>query len=258
LSVAGAGDVDGDGRDDFVVGVPDEIRYWSHGGVGEAVVYSGRTGLQLLVVGGVNFWMNRYDTSFAGESVAPAGDVNGDGYADIAVGDTWGHFGRGDVDIFSGLNGVLLIHVEGEGSDSSLGWWIDGGRDVDGDGRQNVLLSAPGASPGGVVLAGRVDLRDFGTFFVDAIPRHPFANDTLILQAAQIASGQPGGIFLVGLNGTPTFSLLDFGQFDNLGTLWTYGTVPSGLSGASLTIRAYALDPSNRLLVSNDTTIEFQ
>src|SRR6185503_12648564 len=81
-SVASAGDVNGDGYGDVIVGAPD------HGtplhNAGAAYVYLGSaTGLALDPA-----WMVKGDRPEArfGYSVASAGDVNGDGYGDIIVG----------------------------------------------------------------------------------------------------------------------------------------------------------------------------
>ena len=78
-SVSGAGDVDGDGFADLIVGAyfadPGGLPY-----AGSAYVYSGLTGALL----------HQFDGSAAddylGNSVSGAGDVDGDGFADLIVG----------------------------------------------------------------------------------------------------------------------------------------------------------------------------
>ena len=77
-SVALAGDLDGDGFDDLVTG-----QAWSSPG-GYVSVYPGAS---TCVSETAEVVLTRYDSKF-GESVAAAGDMNGDGYEDIAVGDT--------------------------------------------------------------------------------------------------------------------------------------------------------------------------
>jgi hypothetical protein len=78
-SVSTAGDVNGDGFSDLVVGAPNVAR-----GIGRAYIYLGAvSGLSmspavtLVAPSGRNF----------GASVVGAGDVNGDGYADVVVSD---------------------------------------------------------------------------------------------------------------------------------------------------------------------------
>ncbi len=82
-SVAGVGDVESDGFDDLLVGDPTFVT----GGIqaGAAFLYAGSpSGLTLT-----DIWSSSGDTEFASEfgtSVAGAGDVNGDGFADAIVG----------------------------------------------------------------------------------------------------------------------------------------------------------------------------
>ena len=89
-SVASAGDVNGDGFDDLIVGVP---RGASGGAVtGEAYVVFGHGGgfgdVDLASLDPSQGFVLRgaapYD--YAGSSVASAGDVNGDGFDDLIIG----------------------------------------------------------------------------------------------------------------------------------------------------------------------------
>ncbi len=72
-AIAGAGDVDGDSHPDVVVGSGQS------GGTGRIWVYSGATGLVLFSYADAVF-------RDLGYSVDGAGDVNGDGYADVIAG----------------------------------------------------------------------------------------------------------------------------------------------------------------------------
>lgn len=77
-SVSGAGDVNRDGFADVIVGAAATIVGTNT--LGEASVHSGRTGQVLWS------WVGDHDSSAFGYSVSGAGDIDGDGFADIVVG----------------------------------------------------------------------------------------------------------------------------------------------------------------------------
>ncbi|MFQ5607649.1 MAG: thrombospondin type 3 repeat-containing protein [Candidatus Zixiibacteriota bacterium] len=80
-----------------------------------------------------------------GWSVAGAGDVNGDGVHDIVVGARWNDEAGNDagkVYIYSGNNGQLLRIILGESPGDNFGWSVDGAGDVNGDGRDDIIVGA--------------------------------------------------------------------------------------------------------------------
>ena len=125
-SVAGTGDVNGDGIPDFIVGAPNA----SQGDPpGKAFVYSGKDGTVL-------FELASPDTTsdWMGEQVAAAGDVNGDGKPDFICGayaaDPNGMENAGSVYVFSGADGTLLYHIMGTLERRSFGWALAGGKEI--------------------------------------------------------------------------------------------------------------------------------
>jgi hypothetical protein len=142
-SVAGAGDVNGDGYGDVIVGAPDfgsapGLAQVFHGGA------SGLPGTPSWTVGGEDPY-GRFGTSVSG-----AGDVNGDGYADVIVGassyDDGTNDGAGKAYVYYGSAGGLESDpawgVTGEAQYDSFGGWVAGAGDVDGDGFSDVLSGA--------------------------------------------------------------------------------------------------------------------
>lgn len=120
--VGGAGDVDGDGFDDVIVGAD---RFYVPGGyTGFAYVYSGKTGkkLQFLQAGG--------PTARFGNAAAGLGDVSGDGVPDLAVGaideNTSNGNRSGRVHVFSGVRSGLLFDVQDFSAGALSSFRVDG------------------------------------------------------------------------------------------------------------------------------------
>jgi hypothetical protein len=125
-----AGDINKDGFADIVVGA-------DAGGAPEVRAFSGRDNSLLL-----DFFA--YDPAFGGGVRVAAGDVNGDGYADIITGPGYG--GAPEVKVFSGRGGVVLEDYFAYTPLFTGGIFVAAG-DVNGDGLADVITS-PGLGGG--------------------------------------------------------------------------------------------------------------
>ncbi len=141
-SVAGAGDVNGDGYGDVVVGARQNSAFVFHGsaaGIGADEPSDAASSLN--------------GPGAFGKNVGPAGDVNGDGYADIAVASPFGTSVLGVVYVFlgrssgipNGTDATAAGYFEGAVALGALGSGnsIGSGGDISGDGYDDLLAGAP-------------------------------------------------------------------------------------------------------------------
>lgn len=145
ISIAGAGDVNGDGYSDVIVGA----WYYDNGQTDEGVafIYHGSaTGIGATAAAMVE--SNQFSAWF-GCSVSGAGDVNGDGYSDIIVGSYFynnGQTGEGVAFIYhgspSGINTTAAARVESNQTNAQLGSFVASAGDVNGDGYSDVIVGA--------------------------------------------------------------------------------------------------------------------
>jgi hypothetical protein len=151
-SVSGGGDVDGDGQADVLVGSDGEGAYLL---LSDSVI--GTKGA-IISVDDVDCWMIEGDRGVdAGRSVSIVGDVDGDGRADVLVGDereyTSGYAaGIAYLLLSSGTLGTFPGAIRLDNADVSLlgehahdlaGTTVSSAGDVDGDGRVDLLVGAP-------------------------------------------------------------------------------------------------------------------
>lgn len=136
FSVANAGDVNGDGIDDLIVGSLDN--HYHQPGPGEINIYSGLTGTLLRTTSGPSI-----ESQFGGD-VAGVGDVNLDGFDDYLVGattdDTAGPW-AGSATLYSGFDGSALAYFTGNSFDE-YGYSVAGVGDVDADGHPDFTVSS--------------------------------------------------------------------------------------------------------------------
>ena len=188
-SVSSAGDVNGDGLDDLIVGAHGDVNHSDHPEGKSYVVFGKKdntnaVNLSSVSSGSGGFVINGKDTSSQGQSgraVSSAGDVNGDGLDDLVIG-AFGSdpfetgkvfvvFGKKDDTSAIGLSAIESgtggFVINGEAGDS-ISRSVSSAGDVNGDGLDDLIIEASSANPDGKENAGR-SFVVFGTADTDVI-----------------------------------------------------------------------------------------
>ncbi|MES2264890.1 MAG: Ig-like domain-containing protein [Pseudomonadota bacterium] len=307
-SVSTAGDINGDGYADLIVGASTA----SNGGTGSGssyVVFGKASGFASTVAlssldGTTGFRLDGAATGDrSGRAVNTAGDINGDGYADLIIGATgtdnnsranagssYVVFGKASgfasTIALSGLDGTTGFRLDGAAADDRTGWSVSVAGDVNGDGYADLIVGALNSDYSGAnyVVFGKasgfgasMDLSSLdGTtgFRLDGTANADWAGhavstagdvngdgyDDLIVSASRTAnnsltdsgssyvvygkaSGFAASIDLSSLDGTAGFRLDGAGAGDKSGRSVSEAGDVNGDGYADLIVGAYGADP---------------
>jgi hypothetical protein len=212
--VAGAGDVNGDGLADLIVGQPCNTRG------SRAYVVFGKTGtaaldLTAVAAGEGGFVISGKSTILIGDTVAAAGDINGDGLADLIIGAPrnersyviFGQTGTTPIQISAVAGGNGGFVIQGQGDFDSAGKSVAGAGDVNGDGLGDLMIGEPFSDTPTDSYAGRAYVifgSTTGAFSQTAVDQlGGDADDTLTgTSAGDVLVGGAGDDKLIG-NGGP-------------------------------------------------------
>ncbi len=141
-SASAAGDVNGDGRPDLIIGAPGRPSFANR--AGSVRIVSGSDYSTLYTFAGV-----AVGDSY-GFAVNAAGDVDNDGRPDVLIGAPGAdgiQQGTGYAEVRSGRTGAIIHSLQGRTDLERFGFSLSGIGDTDGDGHADFIIGAPFADP---------------------------------------------------------------------------------------------------------------
>ena len=200
FSVSEAGDVNGDGIGDLIIGAPGHDANGTRSGSSYVVFGSGSgfaSTFDLLSLDGGNGFRidgaDAYDGS--GGSVSAAGDFNGDGFGDLIVGAysadpngapsgaayvVFGGAGFASALSLSSLDGSNGFRLDGAAAYDLAGISVSAAGDVNGDGFDDLLVGAPGADPNGSLSGSTYVVFGHSSAAPPLAFQHPFEADRFL------------------------------------------------------------------------------
>lgn len=239
--VAEVGDLDGDGKREFLV----SINPGAFGGCYRGI-------LELLSFES-GIWGSR---SSNGYWVDVLPDSDGDGVDDYVASDK--DACESGLTVFSGRSGETLF----QGGATAFSWNesrpVRSVGDLDGDGLSDFIRAASGFTDTGGVQRGIVRVYSGNDLWLSIDNPDPYPFEGVTLTTRGVPSGNLVGLAAVEFNGTPIFAWIGFGPADATEALIVSGTVPWGLTGNTATFQSFAIGRSGRVIDSAKATIVFQ